>query len=287
MGLKKFWMKTKIIIFALLGIFALSTCHRNEPPGNIATNPTIPTTGYSTPDHYNGMTLVWQDEFNGDVLDTTNWNYETGGNGWGNNELEYYQSNNTTVKGGYLIIQAKQEDVDGRNYTSSRLTTQGKKSFEYGRADIRAVLPKGKGLWPALWMLGNSISTVGWPTCGEVDIMEMVGGTSGGDNTVHGTSHWNNNGDQSDTGQASLSDNKIFADDFHVFSVVWTATSITYYLDDIPYHTTDTTPDSLSAFRASFFFIFNVAVGGDWPGSPDATTVFPQQMVVDYIRVFQ
>ncbi len=255
------------------------TIQVNEPP--------IPTAGYTTPDHYTGMTLAWQDEFNGDHLNTGDWNYETGGSGWGNHELEFYTEQNTSVQDGYLIIHAKQESFGDKLYTSSRLTTQGKKSFQYGRIDIRALVPKGQGLWPALWAMGSSISTVGWPKCGEIDIMEMIGG-GGKDSVVYGTAHWDNAGTHASFGgHKGLPDGHLLGDQFHVFSIVWTATAITWYLDDLPYQTIDIRPDELSELRQPFFFLFNVAVGGDWPGNPDATTVFPQRMVVDYVRVFQ
>jgi beta-glucanase (GH16 family) len=247
----------------------------------------IDATGYFTPPTYPGLSLVWQDEFNGTSLNTTNWTHEIGGSGWGNNELQYYQENNTLVENGMLIIRAKKENVGGRNYTSSRIITLGKYSFKYGRVDIRAKLPKGQGIWPALWMLGANISTVGWPKCGEIDIMEMIGGT-GNDNKVHGTVHWDNGGSHAQYGgSTSLTGGKIFADEFHVFSIVWDGSFIKWYLDDVQFHVIDITPDGLSELRQDQFFIFNVAVGGNWPGSPDASTTFPQFMAVDYIRVFQ
>lgn len=248
----------------------------------------IPTSGYSTPEIYPGMNLVWQDEFNGSHLNLSDWKHEIGGSGWGNNELEYYQDQNTAAHDGYLVITAKKENVGGKNYTSSRIITHGKKEFQFGRVDIRALLPKGQGIWPALWMLGNNVSTAGWPACGEIDIMEMIGG-EGKDNTVHGTAHWSNGAGNHAYigGNRSLASGKILADEFHVFSIVWTATSITWYLDDAQYYVIDITPPDLSEFKNKFYFIFNVAVGGNWPGNPTATTTFPQRMVVDYIRVFQ
>jgi beta-glucanase (GH16 family) len=247
----------------------------------------IPSDGYTTPTQYPGMNLVWQDEFDGDQLNLSDWKHEIGGHGWGNNELEYYQPENTSVDDGYLVITAKKEDKEGKNYTSSRIITQGKREFQYGRIDIRALLPKGQGIWPALWMLGNNINTVDWPACGEIDIMEMIGGT-GKDNTVHGTAHWDSAGHHTyHGGKTTLGNNKIFADEFHVYSITWTPTSIQWHLDDVQYYVMDTTPAELSEFQNKFYFIFNVAVGGNWPGNPDATTTFPQRMVVDYIRVFQ
>lgn len=253
-----------------------------------------PTTGYTTPLSYPNYKLVWNDEFNGSSLVSTNWNYEigTGNGGWGNNELQYYLQSNAEVKDGYLTIEAKKQFFNGSNFTSSRITTQNKQSFKYGRIDIRAALPFGQGLWPALWMLGENISTVGWPKCGEIDIMELVGGNiaaGSGDNKVHGTCHWfneSNNVKADFSGQNSLP-TKTFADEFHVFSIVWDSQRIDWYRDDIKYHSIDITPSSLSEFHQKHFFIFNVAVGGNWPGSPNNTTIFPQFMFVDYIRVFQ
>lgn len=249
----------------------------------------IPTTGYSTPDNYDGMTLVWQDEFDGETLNLEDWTFErgTGSNGWGNNELQFYREENTSLQDGYLIITAKEEDYEGREYTSSRIVTQEKQSFQYGRIDIRAALPKGQGIWPALWMLGESFSTVSWPACGEIDIMEMIGGGEGRDSRVHGTIHWDNAGSYASYGQSVTLANGIFSDKFHVFSIVWDETSITWYLDDVQFNVVDITPENLSEFQEEFFLIFNVAIGGNWPGSPDATTVFPQRMIVDYVRVFQ
>jgi beta-glucanase (GH16 family) len=244
--------------------------------------------GYTTPLNYPNLTLVWNDEFDGNGL-SPDWTHDIGnGNwGWGNNELEYYRPENTEVSNGFLTITAKAESFGGQNYTSSRIKTQGLKSFKYGRIDIRAKLPFGKGIWPALWMLGDNISTVGWPSCGEIDIMELVGG-SGTDKTVHGTAHWADaSGTRAYIGGSNSLSSGIFNDQFHVFSIVWDTNSIKWYRDNIEYYTLNTTPADLAEFDEKFFFIFNVAVGGNWPGNPDGTTVFPQKMVVDYVRVFQ
>ncbi len=243
--------------------------------------------GYTTPTSYDGYTLVWNDEFEGSSVNTQNWVFETGtGNsGWGNNELQYYRQENAWVGDGVLTIEARNENYQGSIYTSARLKTQSKKSFQYGRVDIRALLPKGQGIWPALWMLGNNIQTLGWPGCGEIDIMEMIGG-SGRENTVHGTVHWDNDGHVY-IGDGYTLQNGTFADEYHVFSIIWEQSNIKWYVNDIPFYQIDITPSHMTEFHQKFFFIFNVAVGGNWPGSPDETTVFPQQMRVDYIRVFQ
>lgn len=251
----------------------------------------IPAKGYTTPTTYANLKAVWADEFNGTALDEKFWNYELGDGcpsncGWGNSELQFYKKENTSVKDGYLLIQAKPETFGNRNYTSSRLTTQNKVNLKYGRVDIRAALPKGQGLWPALWMLGSNINTVGWPKCGEIDIMEMIGGT-GKDNTTYGTAHWDNNGNHAQYGGNTQLVSGVFNDEFHVFSIIWDAKKIVWYVDDKKFHEIDTTPAGLSEFQEDYFFIFNVAVGGSWPGNPDGSTGFPQQMIVDYIRVFQ
>ncbi|RED97406.1 family 16 glycosylhydrolase [Marinoscillum furvescens] len=251
----------------------------------------IPTTGYTSPETYEGWKLVWQDEFNGEALNESDWTYEIGDGcpglcGWGNNELEYYRKENTSIVDGNLVITAKQERFGNRGFTSSRIITKRKQSFQYGRIDIRAVLPKGQGLWPALWMLGANIDQVGWPACGEIDIMEMIGG-NGRENTVHGTIHWSNAGSHANYGGSKKLSTGTLADQYHVYSIIWDSNKISWLLDGEVYHVADITPAELSEFHESFFLIFNVAVGGRWPGSPDATTVFPQYMIVDYIRVFQ
>jgi beta-glucanase (GH16 family) len=256
----------------------------------IPTNAVIPTEGYTTPASYSGMTLVWQDEFNGPTINESDWTFEIGrgSNGWGNDELEYYKKENAEIQEGNLVITAKKESAGGANYTSTRMITKGKQSFQYGRIDIRAVLPQGKGIWPALWMLGDNIGSVGWPKCGEIDIMEMIGGGVN-DQKVYGTLHWDENNQYKCTcgGPSHTLASGKYADKFHVFSIVWTESLIIWYVDDTEFLRTDISPADRSEFRAKQFFIFNVAVGGRWPGSPDATTIFPQRMIVDYVRVFQ
>ena len=251
--------------------------------------PPVTATGFTSPTSYPGYALVWSDEFDGDQLDMNSWTHETGNNnGWGNNELQSYVGSNAIVQDGYLTIKA--EAIEGTSYISSRIITKDKRAFSFGRVDIRALMPKGQGIWPALWMLGSNISEpgVGWPKCGEIDIMEMVGGGAGKDDTAYGTAHWDNAGTHASYGgSTTLSPGKILADDFHVYSIVWTDSAIVWYLDNEQYHVIDITPEELNELRQEFFFIFNIAVGGNWPGSPNASTVFPQRMIVDYIRVFQ
>lgn len=250
----------------------------------------IPSDGYETPTSYTGYSVAWQDEFSGSSLDLSSWGFDVGGGGWGNNELQYYTNNrpdNVYLTDGKLVIQAKKEAFSGREYTSTRLLTKGKKEFTFGRIDIRAKLPVGKGIWPALWMLGKKIDQTNWPACGEIDIMELVGKEP---NNVYGTMHWaaTNGSRVLDTKKHTLPSGT-YADKFHVFSIVWEADKIEIFMDDISYSKFDKSKVGGAAypFNEPFFLIFNVAVGGDWPGSPDASTTFPQQMVVDYVRVFK
>ena len=242
--------------------------------------------GYFTPSEYEGYNLLWHDEFKGTSI-SSDWSFNigTGSSGWGNNELEYYRSQNAWVADDVLTIEAREESYGGSDYTSARLKTEGKIFFKYGRVDIRALLPKGQGIWPALWMLGENINSLGWPKCGEIDIMEMIGG-SGRENQVYGTIHYDNNGHVF-IGDSKTLSSGTFAEAYHVFSIIWTETSIKWYEDDNLYYETDITDSTMSEFHQNFWLIFNVAVGGNWPGNPNSSTIFPQQMKVDYIRVFQ
>ncbi|HET7896311.1 MAG TPA: glycoside hydrolase family 16 protein, partial [Flavisolibacter sp.] len=247
--------------------------------------------GYTTPIVYPGYTLAWQDEFSGSALDGGVWNYETGNGsgGWGNNELEYYTNSpkNVFVSNGNLIIEARKESIGGFNYSSARITTQNKKSFTYGRIDIRAKLPKGKGIWPALWMLGNNIGSVGWPACGEIDIMELLGHEPA---KMYGTLHYGaSSATHGSKGSSYTLPTGIFYDRFHVYSMEWKQDQIKLFVDDNLFLTVNKSDLGTAPypFNAPFFFIFNVAVGGNWPGNPDGTTTYPQRMIVDYVRVFQ
>ncbi len=237
--------------------------------------------------------LVWSDEFNYTGFpDPANWNYEVGGSGWGNNELQYYtreRSNNAYVDKGYLTIRAIRENYNNSQYTSARLITYPLQSWKYGKIEASIKLPYGQGIWPAFWMLGNNIfEGTSWPGSGEIDIMEMIGGGEGRDDVVHGTIHYADaNGNHAQYGGSYQLPEGILADTFHVFSVEWTETEIRWYIDGIQYHVADMTPAYLSEFREKFFLLLNVAVGGNWPGSPNAGTVFPQEMHVDYVRVYQ
>jgi len=250
-------------------------------------------------------TADWSEEFNdanGTAPDATGrdlrWGYDTGAGGWGNGESEYYttRSENVTITGGNLVITALKEDYSGSSYTSARLQTLGgsQKSIQYGKIEARIKIPKGQGIWPAFWMLGKNIGdgTV-WPDCGEIDIMENIGREPG---TVHGSLHGHNySAGSALTGGTTLLNGVALGDDFHTYAIVWTQDSIQFFLDpnasySNPYETR-TAADARArggawAFNHPFFFILNVAVGGGWPGNPDGSTVFPQQMLVDYIRVY-
>ena len=244
--------------------------------------------GYITPDSYPGMVLTWRDEFDGPEIDLDNWTHEIGNSGWGNNELQYYteRDENSYISNGQLVIEAKEESFGGSNYTSARMITSGQQEFTFGRVDIRAKLPEGQGIWPALWMLGANFWTQGWPSCGEIDIMELVGHEP---SKVHGTAHWGIQGSPSTFmgGAYNLGQGK-FSDEFHVFSIIWEDNSIKWLVDDNQFYSlTSSQVGGNYPFNNNFFFLFNIAVGGNWPGSPNAETVFPQRMFVDYIRIFQ
>lgn len=249
----------------------------------------VPEDGYITPESYGGYDLIWQDEFGGTNINTDDWTFEMGNSGWGNNEWQYYtdRSENAYLSEGNLVIEAKEESYNGADYTSARMITLNKQSFTFGRVDIRAILPEGQGIWPALWMLGTNITDIGWPACGEIDIMELVGHEP---STVHGTAHWGPQGQGFSNytgGGYSLSGEK-FSEKYHVFSIIWEPGSIKWLVDDNEFFSiNNSVVNGNYPFDDDFFFIFNIAVGGNWPGYPDASTVFPQRMFVDYIRVFQ
>ncbi|MEO8368282.1 MAG: family 16 glycosylhydrolase, partial [Candidatus Solibacter sp.] len=238
----------------------------------------------------NGVTnLVWSDEFNGSVNtspSSQNWAFNTGAGGWGNQELETYTSSTSNVYqdgAGNLVIRAMY--TPGVGYTSGRLTTQNSMSASYGRVEARIKLPAGKGIWPSFWMLGNTISKVGWPECGEVDIMENLGDQPG---MIHSTIH--GPGYQNGIGVSNTLPSGNFSSDFHIFGMVWSPNSVQFQVDSVTYATM--TPASLPAgaswvFNQPFFLLLNVAVGGKWSGNPDATTVFPQSMLVDYVRYYR
>ncbi|HEY2546140.1 MAG TPA: glycoside hydrolase family 16 protein [Candidatus Acidoferrum sp.] len=245
-----------------------------------------------------GWTLVWSDEFSGPYgssPDSKKWTYDIGGNGWGNHELEYYtkRPENVHVEEGNLVINARKESFTGadgvtRDYTSARLKTIGLFVQSYGRFEARIKIPEGQGMWPAFWLLGQDIPSVGWPKCGEIDIMENIGKEPA---TVHGSLHGpSSTGATSDmTSIFSLPAGQNFADDFHLYAVEWEPDVVRFYVDANLYATfrsSDWPAGGKWVFDHPFFIILNLAVGGDWPGSPDASTKFPQSMLVDFVRVY-
>ena len=246
-----------------------------------------------------GWQLVWSDEFSqpdGSSPDSTKWGYDTGGTGWGNNELEYYTSrtNNARIQNGQLVIEAKQESFGGKNYTSARMLTKGKWSWTYGRIEANIKIPRGQGIWPAFWMLGTNIDSAGWPSCGEIDIMENIGKTNNNEQgkiygTIHGPQGGGDYNGGAGVGGTYTLPSGAYADNFHVYAIEWTTNQMKWYMDNVQYFTA--TPASLPGgsswpFTAPEFILLNVAVGGNWPGYPSNYTVFPQQMLVDYVRVY-
>lgn len=234
--------------------------------------------------------LVMEDEFDTDgVLDSSIWTYDigTGTNGWGNNELQYYtnRTENISVQNGMLIISARQEQYNGSGYTSARIKTQGLFAQKYGRFEARMRLPYGQGMWPAFWLLGEDIDTVGWPNCGEIDVMEFRGQEP---TIIHGTVHGPGYSGINGITKSYELENSRFDNEFHVFGIEWGPDYINYYVDNVLYN--QITPDDVTGnwvFDKPFFIVINLAVGGDYVGSPNADTVFPQNMLVDYVRVYK
>ncbi|MDD7793393.1 family 16 glycosylhydrolase [Clostridium sp. 'White wine YQ'] len=235
---------------------------------------------------------VWGDDFNvpdGTPIDRTKWGFDIGAGGWGNNELEYYtdRPQNAYIQGGNLVIQANKENYNGAQYTSARMLTKNTFNFKYGRVEMRAKIPYGQGIWPAFWMLGSNIDqpNKGWPNCGEIDIMENIGKEP---NVVHGTIH--GPGYSADKGiGAAYTNSTAFSNDYHTYAVEFEPSVIKWYVDGNLYETR--TPKDVGGnewvFNQPFFILMNLAVGGGWPGYPDASTVFPQKYLIDYVHVYQ
>ena len=240
--------------------------------------------------------LTWSDEFDaadGSAPAAARWVYDTGGGGWGNNELQTYtdRRDNSVIRGGTLVITALKEPFTGadgitRDYTSARLKTSGTFAQTYGRFESRMKLPRGQGLWPAFWMLGDNVASAGWPTCGEIDIMENIGREP---NTVHGTFHGPGYSGAGGIGAAFQSaDGKPFADGYHLYAVEWDPAEIRWYVDDHLYETrkpSDLPGSTRWVFDHDFFLLLNVAVGGSWPGNPDATTTFGALNAFDVLSI--
>jgi beta-glucanase (GH16 family) len=259
--------------------------------GTTSVTVTAPQTGY---DPGAGWSLVWSDEFNGTAVDQTNWTFDIGSGGWGNNESEYYRAENALVAGGMLTITAKREPFGDAQYTSARLQTSRKRAFTYGKFTMRAKLPYSQAMWPAFWMLGansNSFNLYGgnvtWPGCGEADIMEMIGGLAdgSGDFTTHGTLHYLNSVGRNPAPSYSFRAPSRLADDFHVYELIWTPHSFTWKFDGLAIGTKLIDAD-MEEFSKPMFLLLNLAVGGAWGGWVDGSTVFPQNYVIDYVRVY-
>lgn len=260
------------------------------PEPTYTKNPVISTTAddWTEP---SGMTLAWGDEFNTSLIDTSKWVYETEATGWSktwNNELQDYTDNgtggaNAYIDNGTLVIKAIKS---GTSYTSARMATKGKYALKHGCVAAKMKLPYGQGIWPAFWMLPESGT---WPSAGEIDVMELIGGGAGRDNksfgTLHGPSYSGGNGIQ---GSATLASGN-FSNDYHVFEIRWAEGNISWYVDGTLYHfaSRDTVPGTWVFDDRNFYILLNLAVGGGWPGNPDLTTVFPQYMNVDWFRVYQ
>ena len=237
--------------------------------------------------------FLWHDEFDGDAIDNTKWTYDigTGSSGWGNNEWEYYtdRKENAYVKDGILHIRAQKEDYEGQKYTSARMLTKGKFTFKYGTVEARIALPTGKGIWPAFWMLGENFDTVGWPACGEIDIIEAVNS----ENKIYGTNHWANGSEYATYGNntGNYRDQKFELDitQFHNYKFTWDEKYIRMFVDDFMYHEIliEGNTGDTEEFHKPFFFLLNVAVAGNWPGFEVDDSQFPNEMLVDYIRVSQ
>jgi len=242
--------------------------------------------------------LVWSQDFDDYLIDKNVWNFEVGNGhlkkipGWGNGELEYYTNGqNSYIENGYLVIEARKEKVSDSygtyNYTSARMTTQGKFQVKYGKVEVRAKFPYGKGLWPAVWMLGENINKVGWPNCGEIDIVEFLGHEP---NKIYGTVHGPGYSGSEGISNIYITKSPNFTEDFHTFEIIWNDERIEFYVDGKIYHSVSKS-FVLSkgynwVFDKPFYLIVNLAVGGYWPGYPDETTKFPAKMYVDYIRVW-
>jgi beta-glucanase (GH16 family) len=263
------------LLLALIAVVAASGCKKDD--GVSAGNSMSDSTALA------GWSLAWHDEFDSPSIDLSTWTFEVNGDGGGNNELQYYtaEPRNAFIENGKLIIQALKETYNGKQYTSARLNTRFKRDWLYGRIDVRAKTPTGRGMWPAIWMLPSDWVYGGWPASGEIDIMELLGHEPG---KVYGTIHWGADPAHhlSSGGFRTLPNGASFANAFHTFSLEWSADSLKWYVDGIRFHSEGNGPP----FDKRFHLLLNVAVGGNWPGSPDATTVFPQVMQVEFVRVY-
>jgi len=258
-------------------------------PVNPTSTPTATPAPTATPEWVRpGWELVWHDEFEGPEIKGDYWTHEVGGSGWGNGEAQYYtdRPSNAFIEDGQLVIQALEENMLGKRYTSARLMTRDKVEVAYGRIEARIKIPYGQGLWPAFWMLGANLDQSGWPHNGEIDIMENIGSEPW---VIHGTVHGPGYSGGDGVGASKrLPGGGRYADDFHVFAIEWEEEEIRWYMDgDEYFRLTPAAVPGEWVYDHPFFLILNVAVGGRWPGYPDETTSFPQTMRVDYVRIYE
>lgn len=280
-------MKRGLWLVIVLGLW-VAGCESDidtTPAPSAAATPTMPPPT-PTPEWLRaGWELVWQDEFDGEGLNRDNWTFDLGGSGWGNNEWEWYtdRPENVRLEDGALIIEAREEEFLRGDYTSGRIKTERLHSWTYGRFEARVQIPTGQGIWPAFWLLGAEGGT--WPSNGEIDVMENVGHEP---NTVYGTIHGPGYSGGNGIGSPYYWAGAPFSDDFHIYAVEWEPDAIRWYVDDeLTFVVTAEDVPGEWVYDHPFFIILNVAVGGNWPGYPDETTTFPQQMKVDYVRVYQ
>lgn len=282
-----------ILLIMLPFQFAVQAETEPEKTPEPEATPTVETDIYlptDVDDIPEGWALIWNDEFLGTEIDGFHWRYDTGGTGFGNSELQYYtdRRENSYLEDGNLVIQALKEDYMGLDYTSAKLQTLVVGEWMYGRIDIRAQLSYGQGLWPAFWMMPARSTYGGWPNSGEIDIMEQLGHQP---QTVYGTLHYSSSSGNQHSGSNYTLSEGTFADDFHLFTLIWEPERIQWYVDGMLYQEQTEwqtrNSDYPAPFNHKFYLIINLAVGGNWPGSPDETTTFPQYLLVDYVRVYQ
>ncbi len=281
--------KTYEIYYPKAGKYVVTLTIQDDSGNSSEISKTV-TIALDDPNYVEPDGLKWSDEFDGSTIKTANWTFETGAGGWGNQELQNYTNGeNAHIADGKLIITAKKvnDNKVAGSYTSTRMITLGKQEFTYGKIEVRAKLPSGTGIWPAIWMLGANINTVGWPACGEIDIMEYVGFQP---DVVHSTVHTpsgyagNGDGDSKTLGTAE--------EEFHIYGLLWTEESLTFYIDT-PENVTHTYGPAIKngsnwPFNKPHFFILNIAVGGTWGGLQGIdNSIFPQTMEIDYVRVYE
>jgi beta-glucanase (GH16 family) len=283
----------KELFFPVIFVILIMYCFLNSSCDKTSTKPQDQITDsiYIPP----GWTLVWHDEFNSAEIDLSKWEHEVNAHGGGNNELQYYtaRAENSYIADSVLVIKAIKETYTGsegtRQYTSARLRTLNQGDWKYGRFDIRAQLPQGRGLWPAIWMLPTDWIYGGWAASGEIDIMELLGHEP---KKVYGTLHYGGQYPNNvHTGSSYTLPSGTFSEDFHLFTLEWDSTEFNWYVDGEHYQTQSSWYSANYNFPAPFdqrfHLLLNVAVGGNWPGNPDASTIFPQEMKIDYVRVYE